>query len=976
MTAPHAQRFPLFCAVTAAILLAIPATAQQPAAREFPVGDIRSLDQLPATRLRVQLDTLPPQAQARALQWLQNFHFTEHDLPSMHADRDGGIFYVCDAVAALAAQADAPAISEAAVPITPLPPSLIFHSKPGAPNVLYLNFSGENVINTAWNNSLNRSEIPAVAFSTDSDFTTFSDAEQLAIKRVWQRVAEDYAPFNIDVTTERPATFGTRTAHALITRSTDANGAANPSSSGGGVAYINVFGGASYANYRPAWVYYNNLASTESYIAEAASHEIGHNLGLSHDGQTGPTEYYGGHGSGDISWGPIMGTGYNRNVSQWCKGDYYQANNTQDDLGTISTKLSYRADDHGNTAGTATPLVITSGTNILSTTPENDPANTNAANKGVFDRNSDIDVFSFVTGSGPVNLSVRPWVMASGTRGGNLDILLQLFDQSGALVLSHDPPSQTVAQIQTNLPAGRYYVHVRNSSTGDPFTSAPSGYTSYGALGQYFISGYVSASTGLSIAPTAELDITNITQSGAGPHRFTVTYSDDQAIDVLSLDGSDIRILGPNGYDRNAQFVSVDTPGSGTPRTATYSTLPPNTTAWAPADNGTYTVWMRTNQVRDAQGTWVARRQLGQFEVAISTTIYTATMDANPGWSLEPQWEYGVPSYANGGPTTGFTGTHIVGYNLAGNYANNLTPKYATTPAIHCAGATSLTLRFQRWLGLRTGDSAAIEVSTNDTDWISVWSTTSSVSDSSWQYVEYALPSEVIGSSSVRLRWVLSSGPSQVDIGWNIDDVELLATGNITPARELIATVNNPAWGSVTPTNATYPAGSTIEVVASPGAYYAFTEWSGDVAGTNNPLTVSLNTSLSIVAVFGERLTTNHPTPLWWLAAAGYTNNFENAVSALGANGLPLWQSYVAGLDPRDPTSQLRLVAHPTESRDVLSWTTVTDRLYTVSISTNLSGGFTPLVGASDLPASVQRFTNSITTLSAPRLYRLQVRKP
>src|SRR4051794_41600183 len=37
------------------------------------------------------------------------------------------------------------------------------------------------------------------------------------------------------------------------------------------------------------------------------------------------------HGSGDTSWGPIMGTGYNRNVTQWSKGDYYMANNTQDD---------------------------------------------------------------------------------------------------------------------------------------------------------------------------------------------------------------------------------------------------------------------------------------------------------------------------------------------------------------------------------------------------------------------------------------------------------------------------------------------------------------------------------------------------------------------------------------------------------------------------------------------------------------------
>jgi hypothetical protein len=228
---------------------------------------------------------------------------------------------------------------------------LVFHSRPGAPNVLYLNFCGETVVNTEWNTVVGRTEIPAVPFSTDSDLTTFSDAEQLAIKRIWQRVAEDYAPFNIDVTTERPATFTTRTAVALITRTTDANGDPNPYNTAGGVAYVNAFGTTTYAKYRPAWIYPGNLSNVESYIAEAASHEIGHNLGLSHDGKTDGTEYYGGHGIGDISWGPLMGTGYGRNVSQWSKGEYYLANNTQDDLATIAGKISYRSDDHANSAG-------------------------------------------------------------------------------------------------------------------------------------------------------------------------------------------------------------------------------------------------------------------------------------------------------------------------------------------------------------------------------------------------------------------------------------------------------------------------------------------------------------------------------------------------------------------------------------------------------------------------------------------------
>ena len=346
--------------------------------------------------------------------------------------------------------------------------------------MLYLNFSGEDVTGTSWNSSLSRTVIPAVAFSSDADFSTFSDSEQTVIKRVWERVAEDYAPFNIDVTTERPATFTSRTADALITRNTDVNGDANPSSTAGGVAYVNVFAGGGYASSRPAWIYYNNLSSSESYIAEAVSHEIGHNMGLSHDAKTDGTSYYGGHGSGDTSWGPIMGTGYNRNVSQWSKGEYYLANNTEDDLAIINGKLTYRVDDHGDSRATATPLVVTGVTNVVSTTPESDPTNANPANKGVLEKNTDVDVFSFVTGSGQVSLRVNPWIMPSGTRGGNLDVLLELYNENGVLLLTNNPASTTYASMVTNLSEGLYFLYVRNTGVGDPFSSTPTGYAAYG----------------------------------------------------------------------------------------------------------------------------------------------------------------------------------------------------------------------------------------------------------------------------------------------------------------------------------------------------------------------------------------------------------------------------------------------------------------------------------------------------------------
>jgi List-Bact-rpt repeat protein/metallopeptidase family M12-like protein len=1090
--------------VFTAILLAMAADAlgQQQAVpgRQFPVGAQRRVEDLPVGRLRTQLERLPVQARERALAWMGSFHFTDLDLSSLHADPEGGIFYAddFDPAPVTADSGSEPPIAEAAVPVSPFPAGLKFHSRPGAPNVLFLNFSGENVSNTSWNTSLGRTLIPAVAFSTDSDFSMFSDAEQAAIKRIWQRVAEDYAPFNIDVTTDRPASFGTRTAHALITRNTDSNGDANPSSTAGGVAYVNVFGNANYATYRPAWIYFNNVANSESYIAEATSHELGHNLGLSHDG-TDSASYYGGHGSGDTSWGPIMGTGYNRNVSQWSKGEYYQANNTQDDLATIAGKTAYRVDDHGNTAASATALMVTNGTNVVATTPENDPTNANPANKGVLERNTDVDVFSFVTGNGPISLTVNPWIMPSGTRGGNLDALVELYDSAGTLLLTNNSSSQTFARIQTTLTDGNYYLHVRSVGTGNPTNSTPTGYTSYASVGQYFISGYVVPS-GFVIPPAAELQVTDVTLPGAGPKQFTVTYSDNVAINVSTIDGQDLRITGPRGYNRAARFVSIDAPSDGTPRVATYAADPATGGVWTGSDDGTYTIWMQTNQVSDTEGEWVVAQQLGQFNVSVPTVIYSANMDANPGWTLEPLWQYGQPAYSGAGPSAGFTGTNIIAYNLSGNYQNGLSAKYATTPPINCAGVSSVTLRFWRWLRLRNGDNALIQVSTNGTAWTDLWSTTQAVSDDSWQAVQYLLPGWAAGSPSVQLRWGISSGPSQNDIGWNMDDVELVGGGvldfappiaslsasgitsggssghsftvtftdasavrvaslgasdlivtgpngysnvvsfmgvdiasdgtprmatyaapvpgtawdaadngyyfiklrdgeitdtlnnavaetdlggfavniPVTQDAVLTVTVNDPAWGTVNPAGGTFAAGSSVVVTAMPSTFFRFVQWTGDYSAADNPATIVLTTNKAIHAVFGEIVATNHATPYWWLASHGYTNDFENAVFVIGANGVPLWQSYVAGLDPNDPNSQFRLTLNRGAGGTscVLNWNSATGRVYTLWSSTNLAQAFAPLTGAIDLPWTIQSFTNVVGAGSPRVFYRMEVKKP
>jgi hypothetical protein len=72
------------------------------------------------------------------------------------------------------------------------------HSLPGAQYTLFLDFNGS--VTTGWASQ----PVTTPVYDFDGDRTTFSTAELNAIFEIWARVAEDYAPFNINVTTVDP----------------------------------------------------------------------------------------------------------------------------------------------------------------------------------------------------------------------------------------------------------------------------------------------------------------------------------------------------------------------------------------------------------------------------------------------------------------------------------------------------------------------------------------------------------------------------------------------------------------------------------------------------------------------------------------------------------------------------------------------------------------------------------------------------
>ena len=156
--------------------------------------------------------------------------------------------------------------------------------------------------------------------------------------------------------------------------------------SAGGVAYVNSW---RWNSDTPVWVFHNMLGGGAKSMAEAGSHEIGHALGLLHDGTTNGAEYYSGHGSGETGWAPIMGVGYNRQLTQWSSGEYNNANQTQDDIAIIASSqntIGFRADDHGDTTPVATDA---------------NPNNETSFNlAGIISTRNDQDSFRVTTGAG------------------------------------------------------------------------------------------------------------------------------------------------------------------------------------------------------------------------------------------------------------------------------------------------------------------------------------------------------------------------------------------------------------------------------------------------------------------------------------------------------------------------------------------------------------------------------------------------
>ncbi len=336
--------------------------------------------------------------------------------------------------------------------------TLYLHSRPSSPLKIYLDFNGHTTTGTQWNTQYSSFTTPV--WGRDGDPSTFNTNEAAAIQNAYASVAEDFAAWNVDVTTQDPGVEGLRK-----TSSTDTaygirvvigkNTWLNVTNSG----YAKI-GSFNWNSDTPAYCFADASTGTKQ-IAECISHETGHTVGLYHDGQNttnGLVEYYRGH----ANWAPIMGDSYYRAVTQWSKGQYAGASQTQDDIYVVGNYLGWVADDYVGTTATTATL----------------PAGTTRSGQATYG-SGEYDAFKFSLGATrTINLQSWEWIQQVDT---NLNMRLQVTNSAGTVIATCSPGGTTRTNCNLTLGAGTYFVFLDGVGEG----SASTGYTNYASMGYY-----------------------------------------------------------------------------------------------------------------------------------------------------------------------------------------------------------------------------------------------------------------------------------------------------------------------------------------------------------------------------------------------------------------------------------------------------------------------------------------------------------
>ena len=505
---------------------------------------------------------------------------------------------------------------------TPLSAVPVLNSNPNATAKLFLDFNGD--VTNSWGQFAPGT---TPAYDQDGDASTFSDAEINSIREIFARVAEKFAPLNINVTTVDPGTLTDKVAARAVIGG-DGAWLGGPS---GGVAYV---GGFYNSASNTVFVFPENLGNGYAqYVSEAVAHESGHAFGLQHQGSYSGTTLVDEYNPGTSAKAPVMGNSYSATRGLWWYGtSEVSATTFQNDMDVIAgpaNGFGYRTDDHGGATSTASSLVLNG---------------TSANGSGIIEKTSDADYFRFDTGAGTVNFTA-----STIAKGATLDLKLEIRNAAGTVVAVANT-SSLGESLSASLAAGTYYLVV--SSAGQ-----------YGDVGQYTLGGTTVESTGVS-APSSLAANTLSTTSVA------LNWSDNATNELgytvqRSTDGgatwTDLTTLGADATSytdsagaagttyayRVIAFNATDTSGASNNAMATTITLAPTSLgATAVSSSQINLVW---SDVFGETGYTIQRSIDGSNWANVSTVGANVTSYSNTGLAANTQYYYRVLATNAGG---------------------------------------------------------------------------------------------------------------------------------------------------------------------------------------------------------------------------------------------------------------------------------------------------------------------------------------
>ncbi len=425
------------------------------------------------------------------------------------------------------------------------------NSNLGAPHTLFLDFDGLSVtFERIEDGEAHVIEYSRPAFDMDGDPNYFSDGEVATIKEIWTGVAEDFAPFNINVTTISPGRgkFLTSLIGGMDPVHDDERAGKNDDRSGRTLYdYTHDYDDEE----RPwSYVFSGEIPIDANFamsVAGTISHEAGHVLYLDHipdwDTSRRPWRMIREYGFADPLRTPIMGDNLATDRVMWWQGLDVERERVNE-IAVLGRHLGFRGDEANNSFASAQPLVPRgdwTSRGVFEVTGLAAPTvgryQSLVVGSGIIGNTSDADYFSFDHAGGPLLVQVKTLGNVA-----NLDAKLELYHLVGThwvLVTTEDPAVTSAfvgldAEIRIpSAPGGRYVAVVKS-------------HADYGDLGHYTITARV-------MVPPDAPKVYSVSgpryfAGPSGTYSFGFRVSFTETIDASTFGTSDVVLLAPSAH--------------------------------------------------------------------------------------------------------------------------------------------------------------------------------------------------------------------------------------------------------------------------------------------------------------------------------------------------------------------------------------------------------------------------------------------